>query len=185
MAVAEANYGRMGQSLRYVQFVADELDVEQPGALPELFDSPDYKYFGGGNPFGGAMVNQAWSSYGIHFPLVELYLGVKPDAPAKTISVIPDLPSSWKRLSIDNLHVGSSQIAVSVKRAGVNYFTTVTAPAGWKLTIGYSLPANSQVKSVTLNGSPASFQIVPSNRGEEVQVQANSGGTQQVRIQTE
>ena len=48
---------------------ADELDVEQPGALPELFDSPDYKYFGGGNPFGGAMVMQAWSSYGIHWPL--------------------------------------------------------------------------------------------------------------------
>ena len=45
MAIAEANYGRMDQSLRYVEFVADELDVEQPGALPELFDSPDYKYF--------------------------------------------------------------------------------------------------------------------------------------------
>jgi len=45
IAVAEANYGRMDQSLRYVQFVAVELDVEQPGALPELFDSPDYKYF--------------------------------------------------------------------------------------------------------------------------------------------
>ncbi|HEV3211345.1 MAG TPA: hypothetical protein VGY91_13880 [Chthoniobacterales bacterium] len=49
MAIAEANYGRMDQSLRYVEFVADELDVEQPGALPELFDSPDYKYF---PPFG-------------------------------------------------------------------------------------------------------------------------------------
>ena len=92
---------------------------------------------------------------------------------------------STQQLSIANLHVGSSQIAVSVKRAGINYFTTVTAPAGWKLTIGYTLPANSQVKSVTLNGSPASFQIAPTNRGEEVKVQANSGGTQQVRIQTE
>ena len=132
------------------------------------------------------MDSESESAYGIHWPLVELYLGVKPDAPAKTISVIPDLPSSWNQLSIGNLRVGpSSQIAVSVKRAGVNYFTTVTAPAGWKLTIGYNLPANSQVKRVTLNGSPASFQIVPSNRGEEVQVQANSGGTQQVRIQTE
>ena len=115
MAIAEANYGRMDQSLRYVEFVADELDVEQPGALPELFPSPDYKYFSGGNPFGGAMVMQAWSSYGIHWPLVELYLGIKPDAPAKTLSVVPDLPGSWKELSIDNLHVGSDQIAVSVQ----------------------------------------------------------------------
>src|SRR5207253_8177278 len=61
MAIAEANYGRMDQSLKYVDLIADELDVEQPGALPELFDSPDYKYF---PPFGGAMVMQAWSSYG-------------------------------------------------------------------------------------------------------------------------
>jgi hypothetical protein len=185
MAIAEANYGRMDQSLRYVQFVADELDVEQPGALPELFDSPDYKYFSGGNPFGGAMVMQAWSSYGIHWPLVELYLGIKPDAPAKTLAVVPDLPGSWRELSIDHLRVGSDQIAVSVRRAGINYITTVSAPVGWSLTIGYTLPANTQVKSVRLNRSPAAFQIVPTNRGEEIHVQTNSGGTQEVRIQTE
>jgi hypothetical protein len=184
MAIAEANYGRMDQSLRYVEFVADELDVEQPGALPELFDSPDYKYFSGGNPFGGAMVMQAWSSYGIHWPLVELYLGIKPNAPAKALAVVPDLPGSWKELSIDDLHVGSDQIAVSVKRAGINYVTTVSAPAGWRLTIGYTFPVNTQIKSVRLNNSPAAFQIVNTNRGEEIHVQTNSGGTQEVRIQT-
>jgi hypothetical protein len=182
MAIAEANYGRMDQSLRYVNLIANELDVEQPGALPELFDSPDYTYF---PPFGGAMVMQAWSSYGIHWPLVELYLGIKPDAPAKSLSVVPDLPGSWPELSIDNLRVGSSQIAVSVRRAGINYVTTVSAPVGWGLTIGYTLPANAQVKSVRLNGSPVAFRIVPTNRGEEIHVQTNSGGTQEVRIQTE
>ncbi|HEY4781640.1 MAG TPA: hypothetical protein VIH54_07470, partial [Chthoniobacterales bacterium] len=182
MAIAEANYGRMDQSLRYVNLIANELDVEQPGALPELFDSPDYKYF---PPFGGAMVMQAWSSYGIHWPLVELYLGIKPDAPAKSLSVVPNLPGSWPELSVDNLRVGSSQIAVSVRRAGINYITTVSAPAGWSLTIGYTLPANAQVKSVRLNGSPAAFRIVSTNRGEEIHVQTNSGGTQEVRIQTE
>jgi hypothetical protein len=185
VAIAEANYGRMDQSLRYIEFVADELDVEQPGALPELFDSPDYKYFSGGNPFGGAMVMQAWSSYGIHWPLVELYLGIKPDAPAKTLAVVPDLPGSWKELSINNLHVGSDQIAASVKRAGINYVTTVSAPAGWRLTIGYTFPLNTQIKSVRLNNSPVAFQIVNTNRGEEIHVQTNSGSTQEVRIQTE
>ena len=182
MAIAEANYGRMDQSLDYIKFIANELDVEQPGALPELFDSPDYKYF---PPFGGAMVMQAWSSYGIHWPLVELYLGIKPDAPAKTLSVVPDLPGSWPELSVENLQVGSSQIAVSVHRAGTNYITTVSAPVGWSLTIGYTLPAQTQIKSVRLNDSPAAFQIVPTNRGEEIHVQTNSGSTQEVRIQTE
>jgi hypothetical protein len=182
MAIAEANYGRMDQSLRYVNLIANELDAEQPGALPELFDSPDYKYF---PPFGGAMVMQAWSSYGIHWPLVTLYLGIKPDAPARSLSVVPDLPGSWNELSVDDLRVGPDQIAVSVRRAGINYTTSVAAPVGWNLTIGYTLPANSQIKAVTLNGSPASFLIVTTNRGEEVHVQTNSGGTQEVRIQTE
>jgi glycogen debranching enzyme len=182
MAIAEANYGRMDQSLRYINLVANELDVEQPGALPELFDSPDYKYF---PPFGGAMVMQAWSSYGIHWPLLELYLGIKPDAPARSLSVVPDLPGSWSELSVNNLHIGSSQVAASVRRAGINYVTTVSAPVGWSLTIGYTLPSNTQVKSVTLNGSPAAFQIVATNRGEEIHVQTNSGGTQEVGIQTE
>ena len=180
MAIAEANYGRMDQSLRYVSFVADELDVEQPGALPELFPSPDYTYF---PPFGGAMVMQAWSSYGIHSPLVESYLGIKPNAPARTLSVVPDLPSSWNELSVDHLRVGSSQIAASVRRSGMNYLITVEAPVGWRLTIGYTLPANTQVQSVRLNGSPASFQIVLTNRGEEIRVLTNSGGTQKLMLQ--
>jgi hypothetical protein len=118
-------------------------------------------------------------------PLVELYLGIKPDAPAKSLSVVPDLPSSWPELSVENLQVGSDQIAVSVRHAGVDYVTTVSAPVGWSLTIGYTLPAKTQVKSVRLNNSPAAFQIVPTNRGEEIHVQTNSGGTQEVSIQTE
>jgi len=98
---------------------------------------------------------------------------------------VPDLPGSWRELSIDNLHVGSDQIAVSVQRAGINYVTTVSAPAGWSLTLGYTLPAKTAVKSVRLNHSPAAFQIVNTNRGEEIRVQTNSGGTKEVRIQTD
>src|SRR5258708_23903961 len=182
MAIAEAHYGRMNRSLTSPNLISNELNVDHPWPLPQLLDTPDYTYF---PPFGGAMVMQAWSSYGIHWPLVELYLGIKPDAPAKSLSVVPNLPGSWRELSVDNLRVGSSQIAVSVRRAGINYVTTVSAPVGWSLTIGYTLPAKTQVKSVRLNDSPAAFQIVPTNRGEEIHVQTNSGGTQEVRIQTE
>ena len=184
MAVAEANYGRLDQSLRYVKFVADELDVEQPGALPELFDSPDYQYFSGGNPFAGAMVMQAWSSYGILWPLVDLYLGIKPDAPAGSLSVVPELPSSWPDLSIDELRVGSSEISVSAQHSGKSYVTSVVAPIGWRLTIGYALPAHSSIQSVTLDGSPAAFQIVDTNRGREVHVQTNSGGKRELAVET-
>jgi hypothetical protein len=99
--------------------------------------------------------------------------------------VVPNLPSSWSELSIDELRVGSSEISVSAQHSGKFYVTSVVAPIGWNLTIGYTLPANSQVQSVTLNGSPAAFQIVDTNRGREVHVQINSGGKQELRVQTE
>jgi hypothetical protein len=182
MAVAEARYGRMDESLRYVDFIADELDVEQPGALPELFNSPDYPYY---PSFAGAMVMQAWDSYGIHWPLIEFYLGIQPDVPSDSIVVVPDLPSGWPQLSIDNLQVGKSVISVSTQHSGNVYLTSVDAPPGWQLIVGYALPANSQVKLVTLNGSPAAFQIVDTNRGREVHVLTNSGKVQNVSIQTD
>jgi len=79
-------------------------------------------------------------------------LGSSRMLPAKTLSVVPDLPGSWRELSIDKLHVGSDQIAVSVQRAGINYITTVSAPAGWSLTIGYTLPANRRAFKSALAG---------------------------------
>jgi hypothetical protein len=101
--------------------------------------------------------------------------------------VVPDLPSSWPELSIDELRVGSSEISISVsaQHSGKSYVTTVTAPCGWSLTIGHTLPANSQVQSVTLTGSPASFQVVDTDRGREVHLQINSGGKHELTVQTE
>jgi hypothetical protein len=180
MAVAEANYGRVDESLTYVSLIARELDVEQPGALPEEFDSPDHPYF---PSFGGTMVMQAWSSYGIHWPLVDLFLGIKPNAAARSLAVVPDLPSTWPQLSIDQLRVGSGEISVSARHSGKSYVTTVTGPAGWRLTIGHTLPAHSQIESVTLDSSPASFQIFDTNRGREVHVRTNTGGKKELTVQ--
>jgi hypothetical protein len=181
MAIAETNYGREDKALGYVNLLAKELDVEQPGALPELFDSPDYVYF---QAFTGrAMVMQAWSSYGIHWPIVVGFLGVRPSAPTNTLTVVPCLPSTWPELSVSDLSVGSAEVEVSARHAGKRYETTVDLPRGWNLTIGYTLPAGSQVRSVKLNNTPAAFQIVDTNRGREIHVMTNSGGRQILRIE--
>ena len=36
MAVAEANYGRLDAALRYMDAIAEQIDLEMPGALPEI-----------------------------------------------------------------------------------------------------------------------------------------------------
>jgi hypothetical protein len=180
MAVAEANYGRVDLSLRYATFIAKELDLEQPGALPELFPSRDYPYF---QPFDGrAMVMQAWSSYGVEWPVVYEYLGIRPDLPQGEISIVPELPSTWPTLSINAVRVGNSTVDVSTSQLSNHYMTTATVPRGLLVHIGYALPANSDIVTVTLNGNPSSYQVKDTHRGREVIVTANSGHPLQVVI---
>jgi hypothetical protein len=173
MAVAEANYGRMDQSLQYLEFIASELDTEQPGALPELFNSPDYDYF---QAFTGrAMVMQAWSSYGVEWPVIYHYLGIRPDVPSGQLVVIPDLPSSWPTLSVSNLRVGNSTIAVSAAQNGSQYTTTLSGPTGYNAQLGYVIPAGTKPTSVTLGGTAVKYQVITTSRGNEVVVQVPSG----------
>ncbi len=183
MAVAEANYGRMDLSLRYATFIAKELDLEQPGALPELFPSRDYTYF---IPdfTSRAMVMQAWSSYGVEWPVVYYYLGIRPDLPQGEISIVPELPSTWPNLSINNVRVGKGTISVLTSHTGNQYTTTATVPMGLRVHIGYALPAGSTIESVQLNGAPAAYRIQDTHRGREVIVTTNSGQPLQVVVST-
>src|SRR5918995_2472699 len=113
MAVGEANYGRLGtnQALFYMRSIADELDLEMPGALPEISPSPEY------DPFVDfrerAMFMQAWSSYGVQWPVIHHFLGIRPDVPAGSLSVVPDVPDSWPGLSVEDLQVGGGTVAAS------------------------------------------------------------------------
>ncbi|MBV8098289.1 MAG: hypothetical protein JOZ31_03940 [Verrucomicrobia bacterium] len=183
MAVAEANYGRMDESLKYLEFVASELDTEQPGALPELFDSPDYQYF---QAFTGrAMVMQAWSSYGVEWPIIYHYLGIRPDVPNGQLVVIPELPSSWPTLAVSNLRVGNGTIAVSAKQTGGQYTTTLSAPTGYQVQLGYVIPAGTKPTSVTLGGTAVKYQTIATLRGNEVVVETRSGPNLSLVVNTQ
>jgi hypothetical protein len=168
LAVAEANYGRLGQSTSDMDKVAGQLTTEMPGSLPELAASAQY------NPFEAftsrANVMQAWSSYGLLWTSVHDLLGVSPDVPDRSVAVVPEVPPSWPRLAVSNLRVGGNNLAESAGHSGNTYQTEVSGAGGLALTIGTVLPAGATPRSVTLNGQPASYQRVTSNRGPEVLV---------------
>jgi glycogen debranching enzyme len=174
MAVAEARYGRLGshQALSYIDAIARLLDVEMPGALPEIAPSPQYDPFVDFRDRG--MFMQAWSSYGVQWPVIHNFLGINPDAPAGSLSVVPDIPDSWPGLSVQNLKVGSGTMTASASRSGKQYTTEVSAPSGWELTIGHTLPAGAKVKTVTLDGQPSEYDVVDTTRGREVRVQTTT-----------
>lgn len=178
MAVGEANYGRMSQSASYMDKVANQLTVEMPGSLPELAQSSQY------NPYEAftsrANVMQAWSSYGLLWTTAHDILGVQPDAPGHSLTVAPDLPSSWPTASVQHLGVGSDQLSVSASRGSDRVETDVSGAQGLALTIGAVIPPGSSVSSVTLDGRPVAHTTSTTNRGTEVLVtDPDSSGTEQ------
>jgi hypothetical protein len=184
LAVAEANYGRMSQSTTDMDKVAGQLTVEMPGSLPELAQSSQY------NPYEAftsrANVMQAWSSYGLLWTTAHDILGVVPDAPAHSLTVVPDLPSSWPTASVQHLDVGSDQLAVQAGQGGGSITTEVSGAQGLALTIGAVIPSGSSVSAVTLNGQPAQYQTVSTHRGVEVLVTDpdSSGAPQSLAVET-
>jgi len=184
MAVAEANYGRVDESLRYVLDIARQLDLEQPGALPEQMPSPDYVLFPFQPLIRRAMVMQAWSSYGVLYPIVHYFLGIQPHMPQRLITVLPQLPSSLPHLSIQNLRVGDEILAVAAQHSDKLYVTEVTVPVGCRLEIGHTLPANASIESVTLNGKAADYEVRSTHRGSEIVAQVFTAGSYRLVIQT-
>lgn len=184
LAVAEANYGRLrdNQALFYIRSIAETLTLETPGALPEIAASPGY------DPFVDfrerAMFEQAWSAYGVQWPVIRHFLGIDPDVPAGKLAVIPDIPEAWPSLSVRNLRVGEGTLAVRASRSGSTYTTLVDAPPGLTLTVGQALPAGAQVEAVTLDGAAVEGEVVDTPRGREVRVEASSDArrTLEVRV---
>jgi hypothetical protein len=182
MAMGEANYGRLAnnQALRYQHTISGDLTLEMPGALPEISPSPEY------DPFvdfrDRAMFMQAWSSYGVQWPVINNYLGIRPDVPHGKLYVVADVPDSWPGLSVSQLRVGGGTMAASASHAGKKYTTTATAPAGWTLTLGHTLPAGATVASVTLDGKPVPWTFADTTRGREVYVTTATGAPHTVVI---
>jgi hypothetical protein len=89
--------------------------------------------------------------------------------------VVPELPSAWPTLSVSNLRVGNSTIAVSAKQNGSQYTTALNAPTGYQVQLGSVIPPGTKPTSVTLGGTAVKYQIIAASRGNEVVIQTPSG----------
>lgn len=174
MAVAEANYGRLDQALRYMRPIAAAVDLEMPGALPEVLPSPGYEVFGDFRD--RLMFMQAWSAYGVQWPVVHHFLGIRPDVPGGVLSVVPHLPPAWRRLSVEGLRVGDSAVSVTARRGRGGYCTDVDAPGTWRLFLGVGISANDAVRSVRVDGVVVPFESSESHEGRSVGSWVREGG---------
>ncbi|HWI65505.1 MAG TPA: hypothetical protein VNT75_27050 [Symbiobacteriaceae bacterium] len=93
LAVAEAAYGRAEQALAYTRKIASTLSMHMPGGIAEM--SPDY----------GCFV-QAWSGYGVAWPVVAHIFGLRPEAHLRRLSVKPTFPAGWNGARLERVRIG-------------------------------------------------------------------------------
>ncbi|MFL6074212.1 MAG: hypothetical protein ACJ73S_12515, partial [Mycobacteriales bacterium] len=179
MAVAEGDYGRLGQQRRYTTDNARvQLDPsvwEMPGAMPEIAPSPDFGANIDKDFASRSSVLQAWGTYGILWPVVSQQLGVSPDLGNGRLSVVPQLPPGQNRIAGGDIRVGAGSVDVTATRSGDTLRTAVDAGVRCRLTLGAVLPAGASVVSVSLDGHRADYRLVRTARGTEVQVSTTSG----------
>jgi hypothetical protein len=188
MAVAEGNFGRLGTKQQQVYTTGNariQLDPsvwETPGAMPEIAPSPDSPANIGRPFYDRSMALQAWGAYGILWPVIHQQLGVDPDLGHSRVSVIPQLPQGQQKVAGSNIRVGRGSVDVSARLTGKELRTDVTVKGvGASVTIGAVLPSGAKVKNVTLDGRTATYKLVTTTRGVEVQVPAR-GASSALRI---
>ncbi|HET8910381.1 MAG TPA: hypothetical protein VFN23_02890, partial [Ktedonobacteraceae bacterium] len=140
MAAAEARYQRVDQSLAFSHKIASTVAIRMPGGFS---DNP---------PDEGSFV-QAWSSYGIIWPVMHYFFGFRPRAAEGKLWFAPHLPSSWQQARLENVRVGSANMTLDILRTNqAACIVLVTDDPSYEVTLGLITPEASNVQSVTFNG---------------------------------
>ncbi|MGZ4601762.1 hypothetical protein [Oryzihumus sp.] len=189
-SVGEGNYGRLGadQQGRYTHALAEPMFAEpatggtpdeQPGAMPEIFPSPDQ----GANIDRcwtcRSMFMQAWGNYGTAWAVVHQWLGVRPDLGVGRLTVVPQVPAGQPSVAGRDIRLGGGSADVLASHAGTSYRTEVTVGRGvgaGTVVIGHTLPRGATPRAVTLDGRVVrDYTVTTTNRGVEVTVPTTAG----------
>jgi hypothetical protein len=188
-SVGEGNYGRLGpgQQQRYTHALAETMlgepatggtPDEQPGAMPEVFPSPDQ----GANIDRcwtcRSMFMQAWGNYGTAWPVVHQWLGVQPDLGNGLVAFVPQVPQGQSSVQGRAIQLGSGSADVLATHTGNTYSTdiTTTGVGTNNVVIGHTLPGGTNPAAVVLDGKAVhNYTVVQTNRGSEVTIPTSAG----------
>lgn len=94
-AVAELRYENADEALQWMSDMVSTMDIRSPGTISEM--SPDY----------GCFV-QAWTAYGLWYPLITGFFGIRPHAALRRTEFNPHMPSQWKWAKVSRVRMGSN-----------------------------------------------------------------------------
>jgi len=189
-SIGEGNYGRLGpgQQQRYTHALAETMfsepatggtPDEQPGAMPEIFPSPDQ----GANIDRcwtcRSMFLQAWGNYGTTWAVVHQWLGVRPDLGLGRIEFVPQVPQGQTSVQGRDIRLGGGSADVLASHDGDAYRTEIRTSRGVgadEVTIGHTLPHGTRPLTVVLDGRTLHhYRVRETTRGTEVTVSTTAG----------
>ncbi|HEU5369665.1 MAG TPA: hypothetical protein VFU69_14425 [Ktedonobacterales bacterium] len=154
LAVGEARYGRAQQALAAMQRMAAAFGTDMPGTLSEYAPAAG----GHGEADNGCFL-QLWSNYGIIWPVIHYFFGLRPDVATRHLACVPQLPDAWPSARLRALPLGESEAEITLAALpdGVEVRLEMTA-SDWEVALGATLPAGARVMDATLNGEPVTLQ---------------------------
>jgi hypothetical protein len=148
LAAGEARYARSDQALDWMQRMASAFGAASPGTLSEYA------------PAEGCFL-QLWSSYGIIWPVVHYFFGLRPAVAARRLLCVPQLPTTWPRAALRDIPLGSAHVDVelSARPSGLRVCLQTSEP-GWELVPGVALPPERRIVQARLNDQPVELSPV-------------------------
>nr|BBH94280.1 hypothetical protein KTA_24790 [Thermogemmatispora argillosa] len=148
LAVGAARYGRPDQALAWMQRMSRAFGLASPGTLSEY--APD----------GGCFL-QLWSSYGIVWPVVHYFFGIRPQVAARRVLCIPQPPSTWPRASLRRIPLASASLDVELTVEPDSLYVQLTInESTWELLPGLALSPDQHIREARLNGRPVTLRPV-------------------------
>jgi hypothetical protein len=152
---------------------------EQPGAMPEIFPSPDQ----GANIDRcwtcRSMFMQAWGNYGTAWAVVHQWLGVQPNLGRGRVAFVPQVPQGQTSVKGRHIRLGGGSADVLATHTGNVYRTEINTSLGVgadRVAIGHTLSHGAHPVTVTLDGQAVfNYRVRETNRGTEVTVSTTSG----------
>ncbi len=174
LAVGEERYGRADQALTTMLRLAAAFGADMPGTLSEFAPAES-------DGADGGCFLQLWSNYGIVWPLVHYFFGLRPDVAHRHLVCVPHLPSSWPSARLSALPFGDTEAAVELVAQQDGLRVRLEIDADWQVSLGAVLPCGAVVRDATLNGEPVTLQPARTLLGEHEGRETWLAGTRQGR----
>lgn len=118
--------------------------------------------------FGRSSHHQVWSEAMVITPAMRGLFGIEWNAGSNAFTFAPQLPANWDRIALRNVAAGDARIDLSLERAngvetiGIKNTNSQAQPSAGKslrITLAPAFPLDAKIKSVTINGREAKFEI--------------------------